>query len=103
MKPVAGYRSRTAFVVAKFREGMTPEQVADALEAATGDTITPKMVIDLESSHTRAEARKIRNAAETLLNTSEGDAIDAIAMHIGTRPGHVNDALRVIAERWPLA
>lgn len=103
MKPVAEYQSRTAFVLAELASGLTIEKIADKLEQLTGETVTPKMVLDLEASHRRHKDQKVRRAAQTLIEAYQGDAIDTLAMYAGVAPTRLHDAMAIIAKRWPLA
>lgn len=60
-KPCLGYRSRTDAVMALLAKGETPAQIASRIEAESGETITEKMVLDLENSRLRQEQGKLGN------------------------------------------
>lgn len=56
-KPCLGYRSRTAAAVALAAQGLGSGEIADRIEAASGETVTAKMVDDLLASRERGRLR----------------------------------------------
>lgn len=60
-KPCLGYPSRTDAVMALLDQGKMPVEIASTISEATGETITEKMVLDLETSRLRQEQRKLGN------------------------------------------
>lgn len=60
-KPCLGYPTRTDAVMALLAKGETPAQIAQRIEVESGETITEKMVLDLENSRRRQEQLKLGN------------------------------------------
>lgn len=60
-KPCLGYPSRTDAVMALLDQGTMPAEIARRIAAESGETITEKMVLDLENSRLRQEQRKLGN------------------------------------------
>lgn len=92
-KPCLGYPSRTAAVVAMIERGVKPEKIAARIAAESGQPVTEKMVLDLETSWRRTQQAKVGRLDTVGATIRAAAAID--------RPHVLRFLRRLIAEIEP--
>jgi hypothetical protein len=92
MIPTGGYRSRTAFVLAKLGEGLSHKQIAAELG------IPVENVHALEYSGRRGKRRSNGQADERRTVVFPGDVLDQLEPHAATRQISVNELCRRLVE-----
>lgn len=78
-KPILGFRTRTAAAMALLRRGEKPAAIARAFQKASGQPVSEKMILDLETNFYRQQARRLERAGRLFRMVAESDRCAALA------------------------